>query len=90
MLRLRCSSSLLVAMSAGLMLCVPVLALPAFYLSIKLRQTLLSYHDNALLSRLRSQEKTVFWLVFFACLCLRNVANISLFSRVVILAYCED
>ena len=80
MLRLRCSSSLLVAMSASLMLCVPVLALPAFYLSIKLRQNLMSYHDNALdLSRLRSQEKTVFWLVFFACLCLRNAAIISLF-----------
>jgi len=63
--------------SSVLMFCVPVLGLFAVCLTIKLRHTL--RHNNVTDQRqLRSQEKIVFWTVFFSCICLRKIVSISL------------
>jgi len=57
-------------MSIGLVLCVPVVGLLVLCLSIKLRQTLNHSDVNNVDQRLlSSQEKTVFWIIFFAYVC---------------------
>jgi len=67
------NTSMFIVVSCGLMFCVPVLGLLAICLSIRLRQTLHNNADTVDYQQLRYQEKTVFWTLFFACICLRKM-----------------
>jgi len=67
---MRWSAVMYIVMSIGLVLCVPVVGLLVLCLSIKLRQTLNHSDVNNVDQRLlSSQEKTVFWIIFFAYVC---------------------
>jgi len=61
--------------SSVLMFCVPIIGLLAVSLAIKLRRTL---RDDTL--DYRKKEKTVFWVIFFACVCLCKIMSVSLFD----------
>ena len=61
-------------LSVVLMLCVPALGVLSLCLDIKLRQTLHRHNNDAAVdyAEINSREKTIFWIIFLACVCLRK------------------
>ena len=59
------------------MLCVPALGVLSLCLAIKLRQTLHRHNiDTVDYAEINSREKTIFSVIFLACICLRKIGCI--------------
>jgi len=85
MYRMKLNTVPFLAMSLVLMLCVPVLGLVAVCLTIKLRRTLRDSRGTLNYRQIILQERTVFWIICFACICFRKNIFIVFFPGVVMM-----
>jgi len=74
---MKCNTRMFIALSVVLMLCVPALGVLSLCLAIKLRQTLHRHNiDTVDYAEINSREKTIFSVIFLACICLRKIGCI--------------